>query len=231
MSLKNMETQSKLSGWMGLPYFKSLAMLLHVYKLEKNRLMIFLFVYRCVYPLTWFKIHYWKIVHTAEAFDEVVHRSFSALPPVGACVLLPIPQDDQHISPSCASFGLLSLVSCMQNGKFVLFIYARFCFNIYTSNVMILIIKIYKCSTNLPLLACFKTDTMVEKFGRNIGISSQHILIKSKILRSAAFEGTFGRKGGDSTVFTRCTISEERVVKVIFSQNFFQKIHIFMFTY
>lgn len=102
---------------------------------------------------------------------------------------------------------------------------------IYTSNVMILIIKIYKCSTNLPLLACFKTDTMVEKFGRNIGISSQHILIKSKILRSAAFEGTFGRKGGDSTVFTRCTISEERVVKVIFSQNFFQKIHIFMFTY
>lgn len=61
MSLKNMETQSKLSGWMGLPYFKSLAMLLHVYKLEKkNRLMIFLFVYRCVYPLTWFKIHYWK---------------------------------------------------------------------------------------------------------------------------------------------------------------------------
>lgn len=132
MSLKNMETQSKLSGWMGLPYFKSLAMLLHVYKLEKKtRLMIFLFVYRCVYPLTWFKIHYWKIVHTAEAFDEVVHRSFSALPPVGACVLLPIPQDDQHISPSCASFGLLSLVSCTQNGKFVLFIYARFCFNIY----------------------------------------------------------------------------------------------------
>lgn len=190
--------------------------------------MIFLFVYRCVYPLTWFKIHYWKIVHTAEAFDEVVHRSFSALPPVGACVLLPIPQDDQHISPSCASFGLLSLVSCMQNlcclftPGFVL---------IYTSNVMILIIKIYKCSTNLPLLACFKTDTMVEKFGRNIGISSQHILIKSKILRSAAFEGTFGRKGGDSTVFTRCTISEERVVKVIFSQNFFQKIHVFMFTY
>lgn len=75
---------------------------------------------------------------------------------------------------------------------------------------MILINKIYKCTTNLPLLACFKTDTMVAKFGRNIGISSQHILIKSKILRSAAFEGTFGLKGGDSTVFTRCTISEER---------------------
>lgn len=172
--------------------------------------MKFLFVYRCVYPLSWIKINYWIFfVHTAGAFDEVVHQSFSALPPIGACVLLPIPQDDQHISPSYASFGLLSLVFFSTKWKNC-FVYNRHTIFFFTNNVIFLIIKIYKCTTNLPLLACFKTDTMVAKFGRNIGISSQHILIKSKILRSAAFEGTFGLKGGDSTAFTRCIISEER---------------------